>query len=228
MWLGATEGGAGYTVNFVVANAHRDVHALYGADLNSGNKPRTPMTHRAIQNAKDQSAKLLLMNPIAFRQLATIPIEESKETRTAATDGNTIFFNVSYAEGLSDKEIRGLLIHELLHILGEHGLRRGDFHPELWNIATDLVINGEIVRSDRFGKDFTLPKNIHFHKIYSSVAWRAEEVAHNLLQRGWKPPEKKRYEPPNDGLVCTPGGPWSCVLSWIFQKLSWMWTSQAI
>ena len=164
------------------------------------------MTQRVIQNAKNQSANLVLMNPRAFRRLATIPIEESKKPQRFATDGKTIFVNVSYAKGLGDKEIRGILIHELLHILGRHRWRRGDFHRELWNIATDYVINGEIVRNDRFGKDFTLPENILFDKIYSAVGWRAEEVAHDLLRRGWDPPEEKRDEPPNDGPVCTLGG----------------------
>ena len=146
---------------------------------------RTPQ--RVLQNVRNQAKQLALMDPIAFRQLATIPIKEWKEIGTFATDGETIFVNVSYAKGLSNKEIRGVLIHELLHILGAHGLRYRDFHPELGNIAQDYVINGEIVRSDRYGKDFILPRWSLFDNIYSSGEWRVEEVAHDLLRRGWKP-----------------------------------------
>ena len=130
------------------------------------------------------------MDPIAFRQLATIPIKEWKGLGTFATDGETIFVDVSYAKGLSNKEIRGVLIHELLHILGAHHLRFGDFHPELRNTATDLVIDGEIVRSDRYGKDFILPKS----SLFTSSTWSAEEVARAALRGGWKPPEQPKYD----------------------------------
>ena len=113
---------------------------------------------RVLQNVRNQAKQLALMDPIAFRQLATIPIKEWKGIGTFATNGQMIAVNVSYAKGLSNKEIRGVLIHELLHILGAHHLRFGDFHPELRNTATALVIDGEIARSDRYGKDFILPE----------------------------------------------------------------------
>ena len=79
------------------------------------------------------------------------------------------------------------VIHEFLHILGEHQFRPGDFHPDLENIALDQVINGEIVRNERFGKDFILPKDGWFSKTYSISGWRAKDVAHDLLRRGWEP-----------------------------------------
>ena len=175
------------------------------------------MTQRAIQNAKNQSAKLLLMNPRAFRQLAMIPIEESKKLRTFATDGKTIFVNVSYAKGLSDKVIRGILIHELLHILGKHGLRRGDFHQRLWNAACDYVINGWIMQSNRYGKDFTLPTDALLSERYSYNGRSAEEVARDLLNRGWRAPVKtskshyptKWNGPPDYGMGGIGDDPWS-------------------
>ena len=149
---------------------------------------RTPQ--RVLQNVRNQAKQLALMDPIAFRQLATIPIKEWKGLGTFATDGETIAVDLSYAKGLSNKEIRGVLIHELLHILGAHHLRFGDFHPELRNTATDLVIDGEIARSDRYGKDFILPECVFLIEPYSSGEWRAEEVARDLLRRGWKPREQ--------------------------------------
>ena len=85
-------------------------------------------------------------------------------------------------------------IHEFLHILCKHRLRRGNFHPRLWNIATDYVINGWIIQSDRYGKDFTLPTSGLFHPLYSYGGRSAEEVAHDLLNRGWKTDEPPDYD----------------------------------
>ena len=149
---------------------------------------RTPQ--RVLQNVRNQAKQLALMDPIAFRQLATIPIKEWKEPGRISTDGETIFIDVSLAKRLSNKELRGVLIHELLHILGVHHLRFGDFHPELWNIATDLVIDREIVRSDRYGKDFILPKS----SLFTSSTWSAEDVARAALRGGSKPPEQPKYD----------------------------------
>ena len=152
------------------------------------------MSQQVIQNVKAQRRKLFLTNPRAFHRLLRIPIYERKLIRTAATDGNRIFFNVSFTKQLSDKDLRGVLIHEFLHILCKHRLRRGDFHPRLWNTACDYVINGWIMQSDRYGKDFTLPINVLYHPLYSYGEFSAEEVAQDLMNRGWKTDEPPDYD----------------------------------
>jgi hypothetical protein len=152
------------------------------------------MSQQVIQNVKAQRRKLFLTNPRAFYPLLRIPIQETGLTQTAATDGNTMFFNVSFTKRLSDDNLRGILLHEFLHILCKHRLRRGNFHPRLWNIATDYVINGWIIQSDRYGKDFTLPTSGLFHPLYSYGGRSAEEVAHDLLNRGWKTDEPPDYD----------------------------------
>ena len=157
------------------------------------------MSQLVIQNVKAQRRKLVLTDQRAFHRLLRIPIYEHKLIRTASTDGNTIFFNVSFAKQLSDKDLRGVLIHEFLHILCEHRLRRGDFHPRLWNTACDYVINGWIMQSDRYGKDFTLPESPLLNERYSYSGRSAEEVAQDLLNRGWK----------TDGMGGIGDDPWS-------------------
>ena len=143
------------------------------------------MSQLVIQNVKAQRRKLVLTDQRAFHRLLRIPIYKHGQIETAATDGKTIFFNVSFAKQLSDKDLRGILLHEFLHILCKHRLRRGDFHPLLWNIATDYVINGWIMQSERYGKDFTLPESVLSER-YSYSGRSAEEVAQDLLNRGWK------------------------------------------
>ena len=165
-----------------------------GRNRHSTNQAYPPMSQQVIQNVKAQRRKLFLTNPRAFYRLLRIPIYERKRIQTAATDGSRIFFNVLFTKQLSDENLRGILLHEFLHILCKHRLRRGNFHPRLWNIACDYVINGWIIKSDRYGKDFTLPKNGLFHPLYSYGKRSVEEVAHDLLNRGWKTDEPPDYD----------------------------------
>jgi len=43
--------------------------------------------------------------------------------------------------GCTEEELQGVLVHEALHVVYEHPLRRGQRHPKVWNIACDYVIN---------------------------------------------------------------------------------------
>lgn len=73
-------------------------------------------------------------------------------TREIQTAGVTVersgafklLWNPDFVASLSRGEVRGLLIHEFMHLILEHvTLRRRQPH-QLWNIATDLAINSLI------------------------------------------------------------------------------------
>ena len=74
--------------------------------------------------------------------LLGLPLEEDSSFDTMATDGQVIKYNPDFVLGLPMDEIKAVLIHEALHVVWGHHLRRGDRHPKLWNIATDYAING--------------------------------------------------------------------------------------
>jgi predicted metal-dependent peptidase len=71
--------------------------------------------------------------------------EITKAVPTAATDGRTVFVNPDFWSPLTSAEQDGLILHELLHCALGHSWRRGVRHPEVWNIAADIVINGMIL-----------------------------------------------------------------------------------
>ena len=60
---------------------------------------------------------------------------------TAATDGYIIYYNESYLSSLSMQEQIFVLAHEILHIALNHILRSEGKNHEIWNYATDAVIN---------------------------------------------------------------------------------------
>lgn len=103
-------------------------------------------------------------------------IEESAQTKTAATDGRTIYVNRSFFEGLTAAEQEGLLLHEVLHAALLHLSRRGGRQPTLWNIAADIVINGMIL-----SQGYALPSGGVIDRTLERLG--SEEVYEKLLQR---------------------------------------------
>lgn len=65
---------------------------------------------------------------------------------TAATNGQDIFYNSRFIEGLNTAQVHGLLLHEVLHAALLHVSRRKERDPLLWNVAADIVVNGIIVQ----------------------------------------------------------------------------------
>jgi len=95
---------------------------------------------------------LLLRHPF-FGNLATrLQIKEAEEwCGTAATDGRAIYFNRKFFEPLSIKQIEFVIAHEILHNVFDHMSRREGRDPQIFNIAADYCVNGQLVR-DHIGE----------------------------------------------------------------------------
>lgn len=70
------------------------------------------------------------------------------QVETAGTDGRNVIYNPDFIAGLTDAELRGLVLHETKHKMYLHPLTWRHLYnenPELAMIATDCVINLEII-----------------------------------------------------------------------------------
>lgn len=85
--------------------------------------------------------KMLVKYPFFGSVVASIDYKENMGIPTAGTDGKTIYYNPEYLEGLGRDEQTFIFAHEVCHIAFNHILRSEGKDPELWNIATDGVIN---------------------------------------------------------------------------------------
>lgn len=85
--------------------------------------------------------KMLVKYPFFGSVVASVVYKENKDIPTAGTDGETIYYNPEYLESLSVEEQSFIFAHEVCHIAFNHILRSEGKDPELWNIATDGVIN---------------------------------------------------------------------------------------
>ena len=61
---------------------------------------------------------------------------------TMATDGKRIIYNPEFVLEQTEMKAQSLLVHEALHVVWEHPLRRGNRHHIVWNYACDYAING--------------------------------------------------------------------------------------
>ena len=85
--------------------------------------------------------KMLVKYPFFGSVVASVGYKENKDISTAGTDGEIIYYNPEYLESLSVEEQTFIFAHEVCHIAFNHILRSEGKDPELWNIATDGVIN---------------------------------------------------------------------------------------
>ena len=85
--------------------------------------------------------RTLIYFPVFKLFINHIKIIENSSVQVACTTGNTIYYNASFFETLTKDEQVAIMAHELMHILLKHLDRQKERDLELWNYATDAVIN---------------------------------------------------------------------------------------
>lgn len=119
--------------------------------------------------------KMLVKYPFFGSVVASVGYKENKDIPTAGTDGETIYYNPEYLEGLSVEEQTFIFAHEVCHIAFNHILRSEGKNPELWNIATDGVINQFLKRDG-----LKLAPNVV--DMEEAINYDAEQLYEKLLQ----------------------------------------------
>ena len=119
--------------------------------------------------------KMLVKYPFFGSVVASVGYKENKDIQTVGTDGETIYYNSEYLEGLSVEEQTFIFAHEVCHIAFNHILRSEGKNPELWNIATDGVIN-QFLKRDGLKM---APGGIDMAE---AISYDAEQLYEKLLQ----------------------------------------------
>lgn len=126
-------------------------------------------------------AGLLRAMPFYGEILMRLPLEESRQFPTAATNGSRIFWNPDFMQQQSEGARNFILMHELLHVLLRHCQRIGGRDPQIWNIANDLIVNSLLLQmKNQFTK-----AGIAFEKPASGLFGQIPpgETSENLYQR---------------------------------------------
>jgi predicted metal-dependent peptidase len=67
-----------------------------------------------------------------------------EQISTCATDGARLIYNPAFVDCLSPSETRTVLLHEFIHVLGQHAQRGVGKDHELWNLAADAWTNAAL------------------------------------------------------------------------------------
>jgi len=126
----------------------------------------------------------LLLKASFFGNLATrLKLVNADEwCGTAATDGRNFYYNSRFIKMLKTKEIEFLFGHEVLHCVYDHFGRRGDRDPQIWNIANDFCVNGDLVKH-KVGELITTVPALYDTK-YDGMS--SEEVFDDLMKNAKK------------------------------------------
>ncbi len=142
----------------------------------------------------DVKRKMLAKYPRFGSEIAVANIEfkDNLKYHTAATDGKNIYVDPNYFADLSENDRLFTIAHEIMHIKFMHMFRLKDKSgvkrdPELWNIATDAIINANLERDG-----FTIKEG--YVNMPEALDYSAEEFYQKLLQEK----EKKEQEQNNN------------------------------
>jgi len=96
---------------------------------------------------RDAVMKLLLSQPFYGSLAAAISLRETtkaQKMQMTLYPSPVLEYNREWYEGLSDAQAVGALLHELLHLLLMHALRRNERDPLLWAVCCDMAVNEHI------------------------------------------------------------------------------------
>ncbi len=118
-----------------------------------------------------------------------------EECETAYTNGYMICFSPKFMDELSDSELDFIMMHEVMHIVLKHVFRGNKYDSNLFNIACDIVVNSNILKSNNYDlKTITLKKygcSMHLTpKGDEGYNYTAEEV-YNMLTKQPFPKQSK-------------------------------------
>ena len=131
--------------------------------------------------------KMLIKYPFFGSVIANLKYVKDEEVKTAATDGDNIYYSEEFLSKLKPDEQVFVLAHETCHIVFKHVDRRTSKEPVMWNIACDAVINA-FLESDG------LPVLKDAVKIEGAINYDAEELYEKLRQRK---EENEKFKSPN-------------------------------
>lgn len=127
-------------------------------------------------NVENIKSRLLVKYPFFGSIVANSNFISESSISTAATDGKNIYYNPKFIEAITNDQQTFSFAHEISHIAFNHIYRSEGKDKELWNIATDSVINA-------FLKKDGLPLVDGGVDIPEAINYDAEEMYQKLLDK---------------------------------------------
>jgi predicted metal-dependent peptidase len=139
----------------------RDDEALYKlykkvlleSDVTQEQSVKRKMSTEELHNFKalltDCKRSLAIVSPYLYRTLDHLHVVPTFDVETMAVDNkNNIYINPDFAfhmEKRNKDEVTGVLAHEVLHHENRTFFRQEWRDPQLWNLATDFIMNRDLL-----------------------------------------------------------------------------------
>lgn len=138
-------------------------------------------------------ARLLEKHPFFGWLAMRLIIRERADIRTLATDGAFLYYCGAFLDRIPEAELVFCIAHEVLHCALSHMTRRGNRPWDIWQAATDYVVN--LMLKDA---GFTVPAWVkYFDEKYRGL--NVEEVAELLMQEAQKQKEEEQAKQQGGG-----------------------------
>lgn len=128
-----------------------------------------------VQDAVEQ---ICLREPFFTNLVKQLRIVEDNQCPTMGTDGESLFYNKDFVDKLTEGELSGVMLHETLHCVFRHMLRREKRDPFIFNVAADYAINGIVL------ENFPLPEGHLYEKKYDGMS--TEAIYDDLIKNAKK------------------------------------------
>jgi predicted metal-dependent peptidase len=117
-----------------------------------------------ITNAADKISRALIelqaSEPFFSYLLMHMKFTQTEDTGTMAVDANgNIWYSEKFVMSLNQEELKGLLCHEVLHIVLQHISRIGSRDTRLSNISQDVVVNALVLNTNMKLPEGGIPYN---------------------------------------------------------------------
>lgn len=104
-------------------------------------------TTKAMEKMVKARNRLMVTTPFFASIALQLPLIETGDVETMATDGKNMFFNPSFVDSLTFEETIFVQKHEVLHVTNCHHTRRGNRDNKVWNAACDYAVNDILINS---------------------------------------------------------------------------------
>lgn len=113
--------------------------------------------------------QMICTDPFFATLALRLQVVEDTTCDTMWTDGVRLGYSPDFVMGITPDEIKGVIVHEVLHAANKHHLRRGQRDHKKWNVACDLAINPIVIDAG-----YKLPQGCLYEKAYHGKC--AEEI----------------------------------------------------
>ncbi len=91
-----------------------------------------------IKRMAENKVHLILHLPFFRGLIGALDLVATRQIEKFAADYRRLYFNPDYTKEQTDRDLRGNLLHSVIHLIFQHIRRKGSRHIPVWMLATEI------------------------------------------------------------------------------------------